>query len=261
MTKEPFMPILHATERTLWFAEAGLGPVWRLDPDTGEFTRLPGGEVAESDAARSFHSLAYWNPVTQRLGSFGGYGWFAVRNWRWEFDASIGAWLNVEKDQPGREPRCRSGGRFLPMGDGQRILLFGGHGNLTGKKDARDPGVPLYDGRFHRLGNLWCLNLVTNKWSCLVPVPGLQLPQLWSACYLPALQTVVVMQARASSVPFGTPADVFIHRLGKDRGFVRLSSRGDVPNGAGPGFVTALPSGRSLLTFQKAGVFELVLNL
>lgn len=69
------------------------------------------------------------------------------------------------------------------------------------------------------------------------------------------------MQARNSSAPFGTPADVFIYRWGKDRGFVRLSSRGDVPDGASPGFVTTLPSGRSLLAFQKAGVFELILDL
>lgn len=260
VTKEPFGPILHPAERTIWFADAGLGPVWRLNPDTGGFTRLPGGEVAETDAARSFHSLAYWNPVTNRLGSFGGYGWFAVRNWRWEFDATKGAWLCVAPNQPGREPRCRSGGRLMPMGDGRRLLLFGGSGSLSGKQDARDPGVPLYDGRFHRLGDLWCLDLATNHWTCLVAVPGLTLPYLWSSCFLEESQTVVVMQARAPNAPFGTPADIFVHRLGRDRGFIQITSRGDVPDGGGHGYVTAVNSGRTLLVFQKAGVFEVALE-
>jgi hypothetical protein len=256
VTHQPFMPVLHPTERTIWFAESGLGPVWRLDPETGLFTRLPGGEVAESVAERSFGSLAYWNPFTGRLGSFGGYGWFAVRNWRWEFDAAKGEWLNVEEDRPGHEPRCRAGGAVLPLGDGRHILFFGGTGNLTGKQDARDPGVPLYDGRFHHLGDLWSLDLLTNRWSCLVPVPGLLLPRLWSACHLRALQTLVVMQAGSSSAPFGTPPDVFIHRGGKDPGFLQISSLGDVPDGNSPGFATVLPSGRAFLVFQKAGVFE-----
>lgn len=150
---------------------------------------------------------------------------------------------------------------MLPMGDEPRLLLFGGYGNLTGQQDARDPGVPLFDGRFHRLGDLGQLDLTTNEWTCLVPAPGLALPHLWSACYLPHARVVVVMQARTREQPFGTPAQVFIHRVGKDREFITLPSRGDVPDGISPGFITALPSGRSLLAFQKAGVFEVTLDV
>lgn len=260
VTENPFAPVLHPTERTIWFAESGLGPVWRLDPDTGEFTRLPGGELPEADAARSFYSLAYWNPITHRLGSFGGYGWLATRNWRWEFDAAESKWLNAEPDQPGREPRCRHGGRLMPMGNGRRLLLFGGGGSLSGKQDDREPGLPLFDGRFHRLGDLWRLDLSTNQWTCLIAAPGLALPHPWSACYLEKLGTVVVMQGHAPSAPFGTPADVFIHRLGRDRGFVQIASGGDVPDGAGQGYLTAVNSGRTLLAFQKAGIFEVTLE-
>lgn len=260
VTENPFTPILHPKERTIWFAEDGLGPVWRLDPDTGEFSRLPGGKVPPEIADRSFYSHAYWNPVTNRLGSFGGYGCFEVHNWRWEFDAAKGEWLCVERNQPGREPCCRHGGRFLPVGDGRRLLLIGGGGNLSGKQGERDPGLPLFDGRFHALGDLWSLDLASNRWTCLVHTPGLKLPNLWSACYLPALEKVTVMHARSNSAPFGDPAEVSIHRLGRDRGFVRISSRGDVPDGVSPGYATAMPSGRTLLAFQKRGVFEVALE-
>jgi hypothetical protein len=261
VTHNSFSPILHPEERTIWFAEGGLGTVWRLHPDSGEFTKLPGVGVPEGDTSRDFDNLSYWNPISRRFGCFGGYGQFAVHNWRWESDAAKGEWLNVETNQPGREPRGRSGGRMMPLGDEPRVLLFGGHGNLTGKRDVRDPNTPLFDGRFHRLGDLWSLDLTTDQWSCLVPAPGLTLPNPWSACYLRHDRVVFVVQARANDQPFGTPANVFVHRVGKDQGFISVTCRGDVPDGNSPGYITALPSGRSLLAFQKAGIFELTLEV
>ena len=148
----------------------------------------------------------------------------------------------------------------MPVGTGRRLLLLGGGGSLSGEVDDREPGLPLFDGRFHRLGDLWRLDLTTNQWTCLVPVPGLALPHSWSACFLEKLGTLVVMQGRAPSASFGAPAEVFIHRLGRDRGFVQIASRGDVPDGAGHGYVTSANSGRTLLAFQKAGIFEVTLE-
>lgn len=262
VTLEPFTPILQPVERTLWFAEKGLGPIWRLDPDSGRFTKLPGVAVSEPDDDRSFDGPSYWNPLTKRFGCFGGYGHFAVHNWRWEFDAATGVWVNVERNHPGSEPRCRSGARLIPVGDGRSLLLFAGEGNLTGKQDSRDPGLENFNGRFHYLGDLWRLDLATGKWTCLVPAPGLAGPPAqWSACFLEQSHAVVVMHARNATAPFGTPASVFVHRLGKDRGFIRLPSRGDVPDGVSHGYVTALPGGRSALAFQKAGIFELTLEV
>lgn len=82
-----------------------------------------------------------------------------------------------------------------------------------------------------------------------------------STGFLEQAQTLVVMHARNATAPFGTPAAVFIHRIGKDRGFIPVPSRGDVPDGKFHGYVTPLPGGRSALAFQKAGIFELTLEL
>lgn len=262
VTNASFTPMLHPEEQTIWFAEEGLGPIWRLDPDTGRFTKLAGGAVSERDAARSFGSRSYWNPITKRFGCFGGYGYFAVHNWRWEFDTAKGQWLNVERNQPGREPRCRDGGRLIPTGDGQSLLLFGGYGNLTGKQGVRDPGAQFFDGKFHYFEDLWKLDLATNRWTGLVPAPGpAHPPDLCSVCFLEQSQAVVVMHARNASAPFGTAAAVFIYRLGKDRNFIRVPSRGDVPDGNYHGALTALPGGNSALAFQHAGIFELTLEV
>lgn len=261
VTHEPCAPLLHPDERTIWFAEKGLGPIWRLDPDSGRFTKLPGGAVSGNDANRSFGNRSYWNPVTKRFGCFGGYGYYAVHNWRWEFDSSKGEWLNVERNQPGREPRCREGGCLIPVGDGKSLLLFGGYGNLSGKQGERDPGLDFFDAKFHHFEDLWELNLATSKWNCLVPAPGpAHPPDLWSACLLERTQTVAVMHARNASAPFGTAADVFIYRLGRDQNFLRVTSRGDVPDGNYHGALTAVPGTNSALAFQHSGIYELTLE-
>jgi hypothetical protein len=53
---------------------------------------------------------------------------------------------------------------------------------------------------------------------------------------------------------------MWVHRVGRDDRFHEVEQQGDVPDGAAPGDLTALPGGRSALVFQKAGVFEVSLE-
>ena len=48
--------------------------------------KLLGGNAAGLAVGDAF----YWNPVTRRIGTFGGYGYFRVRNGRVEFDVEKG---------------------------------------------------------------------------------------------------------------------------------------------------------------------------
>jgi hypothetical protein len=258
-----FCVLRQPQEDTLWLVEEGMGPVWRLDPDTMRVDRLPGGELGEEMQDRSFTNTPYWNPVTGRVGVFGGYGWFAVRNWRWEYDLVSGRWLSMEANRPGAEPRCRSHAQIMPMGhEGRHLLLCGGQGSLSGGQDDPEPGLPHFDGRFHRLGDLWRLDLESGAWNSLVPAPGLANPPSgrWSCCYLAQEQAVVVSHARGELEPFGTPVRMWVHRVGRDDRFHPLDQEGEVPDGASSGDLTALPGGRSALVFQKAGVFEVSLE-
>jgi hypothetical protein len=258
-----FGVLRHPREDTLWVVEEGMGPVWRLHPDTMHVERLPGGGLATEVQDRSFSSQPYWNPVTGRVGICGGYGWFAVRNWRWEYDLASGRWVSVEPNRPGLEPRCRSHAQLMAMGhEGRQVLLFGGSGSRSGRQDDREPGLPHFDGRFHRLGDLWRLDLATGAWTALVPAPGLANPASgrWACCYLAGQQAVLVSHARGEFEPFGTPVRMWVHRVGRDDRFHEVEQQGDVPDGAAPGDLTALPGGRSALVFQKAGVFEVSLE-
>ncbi len=255
---DAFGAILHPVERTLWFAENGRGPVWRVDPESGQASRVGGADPAvETD-----HSNAtYWNPVTQRLGCFGGYGVFEVRNWRWEFDAQSGAWIEVEKNNPKREPRCRSTWQLLPLDSGRKLLLFGGHGNSTGRQGERDEGFRIWTTHFHNFGDLWLLDLTNGKWECLVPAPGLELPNPTAAAYLAQAKVLVVAHASGLERPIGSPPEIFVHRLKKGAKFEKASSRGEVPQDLMKPFLVALPGRDALLTFLETGIYELTLEL
>jgi hypothetical protein len=250
--------ILHPVERTLWFAEEGRGPVWRVDPETGEVSRVGGLKPAVDT---DHNNAAYWNPLTQRLGSFGGYGQMQVRNWRWEFDAQSGLWIEVEKNVPTREPRCRSTWQLLPLDGGRKLLLFGGHGNSTGQQGDRDEGFKIWTTHFHNFGDIWVLDLAAGKWECLVPAPGLELPNVTAAAYLAQAKVLVVAHASSPERPIGSPPEIFIHRLRKGAKFEKVLSRGELPQDLMKPFLAALPGRDALLTFLETGIYELTLEL
>jgi len=250
--------ILHPVERTLWFAEEGRGPVWRVDPESGKVSQV-GGKEAGVDT--DHNNAAYWNPLNQRMGCFGGYGQMQVRNWRWEFDARLGLWFEVEKNDPTREPRCRSTWQLLPLDGGRKLLLFGGHGNSSGKQGKRDKGFRVWTTHFHNFGDVWLLDLATGKWECLLPAPGLELPNATAAAYLARAKVLVVAHASSTDRPAGTPPEIFLHRLKKGAKFEKVVSRGEVPQDLMKPFLVALPGRDALVTFLETGIYELTLEL
>jgi hypothetical protein len=262
IARDSFTPEFSSEQGLVCLVENGMGPVWHLHPDTLQVVKLPGGGVDEKQDRRSFLNALYWNPRNGRLGSFAGYGYYAVRNWRWEYDAGTGTWENLEPNRPGQEPRPRSNVRAYSMGDGRHVLFFGGVGSLSGRQDDHEPGLPRFDGRFHRLGDLWRLDLATGAWQCLVPAPGLAFSHIdrWSACYLREKGAFLVSLSREPTDPFGTPVRVALHRVGQTDGFVPVTLRGDVRDGASHGCLLALPGGQRALAFQKEGFFELSLE-
>jgi hypothetical protein len=82
--KADFSTILHPQTRELWAIEGGRDEVFALNLETEKFRPLGGGP----NTRRHHGARTYWNPVTQRVGVFGGYGLFAVTNERSEFDSA-----------------------------------------------------------------------------------------------------------------------------------------------------------------------------
>ena len=153
--------VLHPVTRQVWAVEAGLGEVTAVDPDSQALRRLGGGPSDD----RHFGSGAYWNPVTHRIGVFGGYGHLAVRNDRHEFDEENRKWIQIEPNRPGAALWPRSG--MLPLvqdASGQRLFVAGGQGSPSGKQGERFEGLRAFNSQFHYLDDIWELNVGTSTW-------------------------------------------------------------------------------------------------
>ncbi len=253
-----FGAILHPTERTLWFAENSRGPVWRVDPESGEFSRVGGKEPAVDT---DFGNGAYWNPLSKRLGSFSGYGQYQVHNWRWEFEVESGLWIEVEKNDPSRRPMCRSTGALIPINGGQKLLMLGGQGNTTGRQGERDGTSRFWTAQFHVLGDLWSLDLASGKWECVVPVPGLELPNATGTAYVERANVLVVTHSNSHDSPIVNPPEIYIHRLKKGDPFEKVLHRGEIPVDHMSNLLVALPGGKRIAAFLATGIYEMTLEV
>ena len=110
------------------------------------------------DTRRRYGARTYWNPITRRVGVFGGYGMFAVRNDRCEFDAAAGGWLELEPDRRDTDLWPRQAPILVPDATGKRIFLVGGVGNPTGKQGDIVRGLPAFNSQFHILDDVWELD-------------------------------------------------------------------------------------------------------
>ena len=145
----------------------GRGEVFVLDPDTRAIRSLGGGP----DDKRHYSAAPYWNPVTRRVGVFGGYGYFVKTNDRSEFDEASQHWIEVEPDRRNADlwPRTLS----LPLiadANGRHIYLIGGEGSPSGKQGEKAPDLRGFNGQFYILDDIWELNLESNSWRQLLPL-------------------------------------------------------------------------------------------
>jgi hypothetical protein len=246
---------LHPVERTLWRLEGALGYVWRFDPRTGELEKM--GEETKSDLNTG--NATYWNPVTQRLGVMGGYGWYRVHNRRSEFDAVRREWVQMESPEP--LPWGRVNPKLVGHTDKPCMFLFGGEGNASGDQGKHDPRFKYFTGHFDALGDLWSFDFISNAWTNLVPLPGLELGSDYSLFFFPPMDALVVPHQTIVTDPHDTPARVHVYRPGTDRGFVEALSVGTVPTGKYGAYMGCYdPVGKRLLYFGEAGIWSLVLE-
>jgi hypothetical protein len=249
--------ILHPQTRELWAIEGGRGEVFALNLETEKFRRLGGGP----DTRRHYGARAYWNPLTQRVGVFGAYGLFAVTNERNEFDSASGRWVQVEPDREGPGPWRRDMNMpFIPDATGRRIFVVGGHGSPSGKQGERARGLKGFDGRFHRLDDIWELDLERNAWRCLLPPGHLDPQRLRAAAYFPRLEGLLILEGMKVGDSESVRASAWLLRPKIDRLPVRLSAEGEPSRLATAWAWTLDPQNEELVMFADDGVFRISLG-
>jgi hypothetical protein len=249
--KESGCCMLHPETGQLWAIETGDGDVFALDLATEQITCLGGGPYQQ----RHYNAKTYWNPITRRVGVFGGYGWKAVRNDRSEFDQASRIWKKMDPNPElwPREARLP----LLPDPTGKRLFLIGGSGSPSGVQGERFPVVRGFDGQFHSLDDIWELHFERNAWRRLLPLGRMDPQRLRAAVYHQVLQGLVIFQGMLPEDPKPKPAVVSLFRPGTDRSPVKLPVHGDVSSLPGSGTWWALdPQNNEILLLAADGIFR-----
>ncbi len=246
--------ILNPQTRELWAIEGGRGEVFALNLETEKLRSLGGGP----DTRRHYSARTYWNPVTQRVGVFGGYGNFKVTNERSEFDLAAGRWVPIEADRDGPGPWRRNIGiPLVPDATGRRIFVVGGEGSSSGKQGEMAPSLKGFNGRFHLLDDIWELDLENNAWRCLLSPGHLDPERLQAAAFFPRLEGLVIFEGMKMGIEQPGLARAWLLRPNRDRLPVRLPSDGEPSRLAVAWAWTLDPRNDELLMFADDGIFRI----
>ena len=193
-------------------------------------------EARAGESGFEYQDMWYWNPVSRSVGRFGGYGYFSVKNWRYEFDINENSWSQIEANSPGRGPWGRTAARnYALAADGQSVFLFGGDGNSTGNQGYVDPGYfgnGSTTGEMDRLCGLWRLDFSTGMWTNYLAGNNYTYPYTGPIVHFPPLNAVLmVMGWGYTPTNFGVGiSGVALYRLGQDPGFIPVVLSGDIPD-------------------------------
>lgn len=82
----------------------------------------------------SHYAALYWNEKKECLGYFGGYGFYQLRNWAFEYDGN-GNWIAVSPNIDNCNPPKRTHSRFiLGHPDKPHLYILSGFGSCSGKQ-------------------------------------------------------------------------------------------------------------------------------
>jgi hypothetical protein len=246
--------LLHPVLGKLWAVEGGLGEVYQIDLDTGAIQPLGGGPDPRSNAGAAL----YWNPITGRIGSFGGYGFLKVNNARHEFDQVLGKWTEVSNQPAGHLPWPRVTGRPLFSGpDPAKLFLVGGNGSPLGLQSVESKGLRGYNSQFYNLDDVWELDLRNNRWTEVLANGCFSIPPEGSriAFYHPALQAIVFLAPVGQGDPKASRVTCWMIRPGIDRKPLAIAQRGDSSRLGHPWTHAFDPATQKLLILAEDGVF------
>ena len=251
--------IYNPDENAIWFTLRGRGQVFRLPVTGGAFTSVG----ASGDSYADFGDITYWNPVTHKFATFNGYGFMAVRNWRWEFGTTDSDWVQTEANAPGRQPWPRAGGSWTVDNTGQRVFHGGGEGNSSGGQGQVDAGFDYFmgDTRFDALRDLWLLDLKSNKWVNLIPL-NTAIRHFGPLVYYPP-QTKLLMINGQNTLSGAFETGIWTFTIGQDTNFTQATISGEIPKASddpgGLSFPYYDSASKRVIYFNTNGVYALSL--
>lgn len=162
------------TNNRLLCWRSGRDNIYALPANGGSWTQIGAG-VTDNEC---YGASAYWNPMLNQPGIYGGYGSAQVKSWIFEHNGT--AW-QMKKNNPAIDVAPPKGGNIVAGNkDGSKLYLFSGQGNysgseLTGTCTLGSPWATA-TGIFCWLKDLWELDLTTYQFKNILPVndPSIQ---------------------------------------------------------------------------------------
>ncbi|MFM8514622.1 MAG: hypothetical protein ACKOBI_12935, partial [Bacteroidota bacterium] len=232
---------------------------------------LSGGVWSQTSSggfdSESYGSNSFWNPVSGRFGFFGGYGWYATKNWIWENNG--GSWLNLYPNNGNCLPAMRVGSQLAPNHNGTKLYIFSGQGSCNGNQFASSCALgspwPTDVGVYCWLKDIWELDLATYQFTNVLPVNSSSVIRQGAFSYDYQNQAFYLIGGNAPTATYGvnTPfaMEVYRFRRNVDAGFLPISFGGNAPpagNSAGTSIYDA-PRNR-IIYARNDGIWALNLG-
>lgn len=141
--------IFNYSDQKLYAHRVGRDVVYNLPKSGGSWTVFGPG----SNDANSYGSQPFYDAQNNRIGFFGGYGFYSVKNWVYESTSS--GWVNPYANNNNCNPAKRNASGIAPSKDYKKMFIFSGQGNCNGSQTATSC----------TLGNAWASDV--GKWCWL----------------------------------------------------------------------------------------------
>jgi hypothetical protein len=216
---------------------AGRENLYSFSLSNGTWSQIGSG----SSDSESYGAQFFWNPTSNKTAFFGGYGFYAVKNWIWE---NNGTWVNPYANNSLcnlSNPAKRNGGFALGAPGSNKLYLFSGQGSCDGNQSASscNLGSPWATdvGVYCWLKDLWQLDLSNYSFTNILPVNSETITKEGIIVFDYLQNTFYIIGGFTPSPTynsnFGNITDyevgVLRYRVGIDSGFSNMTISGTPP--------------------------------
>lgn len=207
---------------------AGTDDVYEVDASGGTWSLVVDGGFD----ATHYGASSYWNPVTENVGFFGGYGFFTTNNAVYEPVGMSGGWQEIISNSNDGNPPRMTGTPISPNATGEEMLLYGWHGNVSGSQYQCDLDILWSNGNYCWSRGLWRLDLANHEFTTILPLDDPSVLHLGDLAWDFNANELIVVGGQMHAPDANNTAQgiwtnsISTFDLGSSNGFEELSSSG-----------------------------------
>ena len=173
--------IFNYSDQKLYAHRVGRDVVYQVPKAGGAWTVFGAG----SFDANSYGSQPFYDAQNNRIGFFGGYGFYSVKNWVYESTST--GWVNPYANNNNCNPARRNATGIAPSKDYKKMFIFSGAGNCNGSQTATSCTLGQAwasdVGKWCWLQDLYEYDFATNSFTTILPTASPSISQEGSFAY------------------------------------------------------------------------------